>query len=448
MIFIVMVGKIMLSLLINNNYNHIINTETGKWFGFYFATKNSSLVINNVNKRQLSKLFSKYYKYKQVIELFDEIAMPIETKNNLLTKLNYLVLHTTDACNMKCKYCYAKDNINDSNPNVMSSSTMIDSINKFFSDDDFFVLFHGREPLTNYHNILKTIKHFKDNNKIHFIVQTNGMLLNESIIKTLSTYNVQINISFDGFDDFSNDLRINGYTKDYTFKITNLLQKYQDIEPILILHKNNINSIDAISKKLKAQEHDFVAYNFLWPTIENKELNKYIVDNELLYNKLVEVFENSIANDGANSYFAFKERDLYLLYGRIVYRHINNYMCNKSPCGAGKICVCVNNNGDVYPCTTVNKQKENFMGNIYDNSKKEILSSDYILKHRDINHIKDCKKCPLKIFCGGGACSGLLYNYKKNINSKSFYCKYYYNMILYIMKKCINSVENDIFQNK
>lgn len=438
----------MLSLTINDNYNILVNPNTGKWLGFIYETKLSDFKISDIKKEKLIEIYRNYEKLNRLLELFDELDKNIELKNNLLLKMNYLVLHTSDACNMRCKYCYAEDNIYDECPNKMSAKVMIDAINKFFDEDEFYVLFHGREPLTNIDQILETVKYFRNNNKIHFILQTNGMLLNDSIIDELFNLGVKINISIDGFDDNANELRINNFTKNYSQKITNLLKKYENISPILILHRNNIDKIEDISKTLKEQNHNFVAYNFLWPTADNPSLDKYVVDTDTLFLRLKELFENSIENDNYSSHFAFKERDLYLLYGRVVYRHINNYMCNKSPCGAGKICICVNHNGDVYPCTTVNGQKENYMGNINKNTKQEILDSDYILKHRDITKIKECKECPFQVFCGGGACSGLLYNYKKDINFKSIYCNYYYNMILYIMKKCIDCEKDDIFLNK
>lgn len=438
----------MIHLIRKDKYNILINSNTGRWLGFVFDDIKDEITIYDIDKQKLKNIYKSYNKLNQLVDLYDEITREIKLKNDLLTDMNYLVLHTSDLCNMKCKYCYAEDNLFNCSANKMSSKTMIDAINKFYKGKDFFVLFHGREPLTNIENILETVKNFNNNKKIHFILQTNGMLLNEDIIKTLHQSGVKINVSFDGFDDESNQLRINNTTNNYTQKITKLLRTYNDISPILILHKNNIDKITEISKTLKKQHHIDVAYNFLWPTAENPVLDSYAVDNEKLFHELKKVFENSIENTEDGSYFSFKERDMYLLYGRVVYRHINNYMCNKSPCGAGRVCLCVNYNGDVYPCTTVNSQPENYMGNIYKDTTEDIINHDYVLKHRDINQINDCKNCPYSIFCGGGACSGLLYNYKKDINVKSIYCKYYYNMISYIIMKCIDVFGENIFINK
>ncbi len=427
----------MISLLQKKNYNFLINNTTGRWCGFlsqHFLKNEKN--INNISKQEFVNTFKINLPEQELRKIYDIISANIELKNNLLTKLNYLVLHTSDACNMKCKYCYATDNISYCNSNLISSKTMIDAIELFKTDDNFTVLFHGREPLTNYKNIIQTVKHYHNSN-IKFILQTNGLLLDESKLATLESLGVNISVSIDGFTNSQNQLRINHYTKNYTKKIKALLKTHPSISTILILHKKNIKGIISIKNKLQKLKQTGSAFNLLWPTGENPKLEKYVINTKILFKQMKKLFLSCINN--SNSEFNFKERDLYLLYGRIVNRHINNYMCNKSPCGAGKVCICVDNKGDCYPCTTVNGQTENFMGNIYKNSKREILEHDYILKHRNISKIQNCKNCPLSIFCGGGSCPGLLYNYKNLINFKSIYCNYYKNMILWIMELCVNS---------
>lgn len=434
----------MLNLISLDKYKVILNPSTGKWIGFVDENINLNKA-ENVTLDDIEKIFANNKNYNKILNSVKRISKKTPLKNDLLKNLNYLVLHTTDQCNMSCLYCYAEDNIAKCNTkaNLMSAQTMIDAINKFYNGGDFYVLFHGREPLINWKNIQKTIQHFKQNNNLHFILQTNGLLLNEKIIEQLNENNVQINVSVDGFDDEANQLRINGKCFNFTNHVVSLLKNHKEISPILIIHNKNIHKIKDITAKLKSMGHTNVAYNFLYPTAENPHLDNLVPDNDELFEVLKDVFEQSINEEYE---FDFIERDLYLLYGRVAFNHINNYMCNKSPCGAGKVCICVNYDGDVYPCTTVKGQKENFMGNIYKNSTKEILNHDYVLKHRDINQIQQCNDCPYKIFCGGGSCSGLIYNYKKEINAGSIYCKYYKNMISFFMKKCID-LSNDFFEN-
>lgn len=430
----------MITLIIKDNLNIMINEETGRWFCF-----NSNLedqVIKNITDDKIKKMYNNYSEFK---DLHEEIKLKKEPIKGILNEMNYLILHTTDACNMNCTYCYAKDNIENNiinNDNYMTSDTMIESINKFYNGNNFYVLFHGREPLLNYNNILNTIIKFKDNEKIHFILQTNGLLLDEEKIKVLKKHKVSINISIDGFDDQSNSLRIkNNIINNDTNKIKNIILKNK-ISPIIILHKKNSKQILKITKELMENNINQAAYNFLWPTKNNKKLTKEVLSNKELIKIMKELIDISVKN----SQFVFKERDLYLLYGRILKRHINNYMCNSSPCGAGTNCLSIYKNGEIYPCTMLNNQSENYLGNLK-NNVKDIMNSNAEIKNRNINLINDCKECPLRIFCKGGGCPGFIYNYTNNINEKSIYCEYYYEIIIYLIKKIFQISKQKYFIN-
>lgn len=427
----------MITLIIKDKLNIFINEETGRWFCFKSNLKNQ--VIRNIKTNTIKDMYNKYIDFKPLLE---EIKKPVKEVNNMLNDMNYLIFHTTDACNMRCKYCYAEDNICENESNFMTSETMIKSINKFYKNKQFFVLFHGREPLTNYKNIIDTVKYYKNNGNITFILQTNGLLLDDKKIKELNSYNIIINVSVDGFDDESNSLRINGLTNlDYTNRIKKIIIENK-ISPIIIVHQNNYKKIPEITEYLIENKINGASYNFLWPTNENKELSKKVIPCEELLKIMKQVINISIKD----SDFIFKERDLYLLYGRILKRHINNYMCNSSPCGAGKNCLSIYKDGEIYPCTMVNNQKENYLGSI-NNTYEEILNKDVVLKRRDINKIKDCSICPLRIFCKGGGCPGFIYNLTNNVNEKSIYCDYYYEIIIYMIKKIFKLSNKKYFIN-
>ncbi len=426
----------MITLISKDNYNFLINEKTGKWLAFLY--KKEDEVIRNITNKRIKELFTNYEEFKEELKV---VKNSEEVKNTKLNKMNYLVLHSSDACNMHCKYCYADDNLCDQESNLMDSKVMIQAINKFYKDEDFFVLFHGREPLTNYENIIKTLEHYKNNSKIHFILQTNGTLLDDEKISTLKRYNTIINVSVDGITDNNNIFRINGSKIDYTNRIKKLIEKYK-FGPIMIIHKKNYKDLVKITDYFINNNICGASYNFLWPTKENKSLNKYVISCEDLFNTMKKVFDMSIKDNK----FIFKERELYLLYGRILKRDIYNYMCNSAPCGAGRNCLSVYKDGQVYPCTMVNAQRDNYLGSLND-SIEEIMNRKVVLKERDIKKIKDCKMCPLRLYCKGGGCSGFIYNLTGDVNGKSLYCEYYYNIILYIMKKIYLMSEKKYFVN-
>lgn len=435
----------MITLVVENNFNLLINEKTGKLLCFKYPTLPQ--IVRNITKDQFRALFRGYSECEEIICQFDVLEQTKKVVNDLLQEANYLVLHVSDRCNMHCAYCYAEDNELDRDQ-IMDSEIMIRAIDKFVDNCHHLnVLFHGREPLTNYLNILRTLEHYRGYSKLSFTLQTNGMMLTDKIINQLIKYNVNISVSLDGITNKANKLRINGETSsNYTKRITNLIKKY-NLSVISIIHNENIDELLDVRDFLVENNLNSAAFNFLWPTRENPMLENEVVNQERLIVEMKRLFLTSIEDDRGGKYFGFKERDLFLLYGRVIFRHINNYMCNKSPCGAGKNCFSVNYNGDVYACTTVNKQKENYMGNILHDSLADIISQEVELRKRKIDEIEDCNKCPYSIFCGGGGCAGFIYNSSGNVNSKSIYCDYYKEMIRFLIEYSYECSRNKYFIN-
>ena len=442
---VLIIRKKVITLVVEKNFNLLINEKTGKWLCFKYPTVPQ--IIRNITENQFRTLFRGYSECEDIICKFDVLEQPQEVINDLLQKANYLVLHVSDRCNMHCEYCYAEDNELD-REQIMDSETMIKAIDKFLDNCHHLnVLFHGREPLTNYSNILRTLEHYCDNKRISFTLQTNGVLLTDDKINQLKKHNVEISVSMDGISDKANKLRINGETSlNYTKRIIELVKKYH-LSVITIIHNENIDELLDIRNFLIRNGLNSAAFNFLWPTRENPMLENEVVSQERLIVEMKRLFLTSIEDDRGKKFFDFKERDLFLLYGRVVFRHINNYMCNKSPCGAGKNCFSVNYNGDVYACTTVNKQKENYMGNILHDLLADIISREVELRKRNIDEIEDCNECPYSIFCGGGGCAGFIYNSSGNVNSKSIYCDYYKEMIRFLIEYSFECSRNKFFIN-
>lgn len=117
----------MITLLIKEKINIFINEETGRWFCFKYDLNNQ--VIRNISDAQARKMYSNYYEFKDYLTEVKHYVNPV---NDLLNDMNYLILHTSDSCNMKCKYCYACDNIHNNDMNLMSSNTMIKAIDLKF----------------------------------------------------------------------------------------------------------------------------------------------------------------------------------------------------------------------------------------------------------------------------------------------------------------------------
>ena len=120
-----------------------------------------------------------------------------------------------------------------------------------------------------------------------------------------------------------------------------------------------------------------------------------------------------------------------MLWNRLFYRKLSNYMCMNTPCGAGTNTLTIDADGEVYPCALMLPSLESGfrIGNIYTDSILSLLQKDSIVKHRDLDRIAPCTVCTYRAACAGGGCGIAFYHLKKDINAVSLYCDYYYEIL-------------------
>jgi len=140
-----------------------------------------------------------------------------------------ITLDISSSCNLKCQMCSLEDNYD--NKSFMSLETF-EKIIPIIPKLDYIDLNCNAEPLMNKNliRILKTIKHVSPKTKVGF--PTNGVLLNEKIIRELITNNLDV-IRFS----------INGATKE-TFES---IRTKADFNKVIF----NVDLFSKVKKQLK-----------------------------------------------------------------------------------------------------------------------------------------------------------------------------------------------------
>ena len=219
-------------------------------------TKNNLLSINDVicqNLQDIDILIPKEIDEEKYLE---------KNRDKLLkqTNIRVMILHMTDFCNLRCKYCFVEHNM----PKHfcrqnMSKEVMHKAIDKFVSlinkykPDNPIIVFYGGEPLLNWETVLDGLEYLSNvypNTNITKSIITNGTLIVDGIAAELKKHNVNVGISIDG-DKISHDAnRIypnqKGSWKDVLAGIQ-ILKKH-NIEPSAscVLPKGNISRIHKI----------------------------------------------------------------------------------------------------------------------------------------------------------------------------------------------------------
>jgi radical SAM protein with 4Fe4S-binding SPASM domain len=342
-------------------------------------------------------------------------------------KLDELWMYVTMACNLRCKHCLVDAG------KMLKKELSIDEFKKVVDDSiklgvkRFYIT--GGEPFIK-EGIFDLIKYITKTKKRELIVLTNATLFDDKKIdqlKKLAGPRLLVQVSLEGpnakiHDKLrgkgSFDAAVDGIKKLMSIGIIPIVST-----AISKLNENDIAKTSQYLSKLGIQEH-----NVLWMHAKGRGVDHM---NELF------VPSDNIAKAMKTLKKAYKEKEVIFdnvesLKVRIrTKRGRKNDLCNN--CFEK---VCVNSDGNVYPCASLNGDKDFNAGSVRKKDLKDIwLDSKVMQKGRD-NSVKDkaeCSKCYLQYFCGGGCTSHSYYasqvdTGKGSITATDPYCSTYKSM--------------------
>lgn len=133
---------------------------------------------------------------------------------------------------------------------------------------------------------------------------------------------------------------------------------------------------------------------------------------------------------------------LYILWNLLLFQP---HMCFRNPCGAGRNQLHINVDGNIYPCQDWRSINEHPITNVINNDLAIKLKENELVRNiqnRNLDLIKECKKCNWKRFCG--MCPREIFSEKGNINSNGSMCKFYdivFREILWLFKDNLHNIE-------
>ncbi len=157
--------------------------------------------------------------------------------------IRVMVLHLTDFCNLKCKYCFIEGGMCENYVRQnMSKEVMKAAIDKYIKILDRghhkinpSIVFYGGEPLANWEVVkygLEYLDKCKKSGKLKYdidkVIISNGTLITKEIAKTLKKHNVLVSLSMDGIKEVHDYNRIdynNEGSFDKTMRGFNLLRE-------------------------------------------------------------------------------------------------------------------------------------------------------------------------------------------------------------------------------
>jgi len=318
----------------------------------------------------------------------------------------FLDIYTTNACNLKCSYCYLKRK----NIKANKKSSINKTLSHFFSeynDKSIYCTFIGGEPLLEFELIEHAVSLSKKlskrkKKKIFFNLVTNGTLLNDERIDFLRKHNFYIVISLDGDKETQDEQRAfrNGSS---CFELVqgNLIKLNKCIPNLTVRMTVTSASVENLTKNVEFLISKNINRMGFVPTYED---NWRKDDLKKFKNKLQEIIIlwNRIITERPNFYIMpFLDYLQTWENGNFIF-HPYMHSCQLNYQKRYSVSI----EGDIYPCHRFTSLKENKfkLGNIFKKGVEKQVERDFY------NTIQETKKNTTDY-----GCFALNYDNNKNI---------------------------------
>lgn len=361
--------------------------------------------------------------------------------------LSLLIKPASSLCNLKCRYCFyhsLSDIRETASYGVMSMDTLEEIVRKAleFADTSCTFAFQGGEPsvagldfFKNYIELVK--KHNVKNIRVHNVLQTNGVLIDEEWAEFFAANKFLIGVSLDGPKDFHDLNRVNVNDSGTFNKVMSAISLFDK-------YKVEYNILSVVSANIA--KHPMKIYNFfkksgfkfiqfipcLDPLDEIPGANRFSLTPERYESFLKGIFDLWYNDFMKDEYVSIRYFD-----------NLVGLMMGNGPeaCGMFGECNCqfvIEADGGVYPCDfyVIDKWR---IGDIKSDSFDEMrLSSvcrDFIDSSKHVH--ESCRECQWFNLCRGG-CRRNREPYMDGKPILNYYCTTFKNFFEYSYKRLYN----------
>ncbi len=410
---------------VNGGAVHVVDDVTYRVLDFY-EDKNLeeiiSLLADEFDRQKIEE------SYNEIEELVKEGLLYTEDEYefhpsfvNREPVVKALCLNVAHDCNLKCKYCFAKQGDFGGNAELMSLDVgkkamdflVANSGNRRNLDIDFF----GGEPLMNWEVVKELVKYGREIEKpagknMRFTITTNGVLLDDEKIDFINEHMHNVVLSLDGRKEINDQMRLTINDRGSYDTIVPKFQKLVSQRPkdkyYYVRGTFTRDNLD-FSKDI----NHFADLGFELTSIEpvvDDESNPFALREEDLP-KIFEEYENYAAELAQRQLEGEKLKFFHFMIdlnqGPCVIKRITG-------CGAGNEYVSIVPNGDIYPCHQFVGKEEFVMGNVHEDEITLPESMREMFREAHVYNKESCKTCWNKFYCSGG-CHANAINFNEDI---------------------------------
>ncbi len=371
-----------------------------------------------------------------------------------------LVVKIASRCNLNCTYCYMYNGGDDTyklQPKFMSRQTIHTLIARVREHclahelESFTFVFHGGEPLLasktlitefvdHAHQVLDELV------RVHFSVQTNGVLLDEAWCQTLGSLGIHIGVSLDGLPEQNDKYRVDHAGKGSYSRIVEGFRIARQ-SPYTKLPPGLLCVIDIAADPVATYQHFKQIHSdnvdFLLPDANYDKPSYFHKTSQYTpYGDwLTAVFDSWRADTNRLSIRFFRN-----IMQAVLGKSIGSDMMGD---GRNEVLV-IETNGDIESVDVLKicgqgftKNNANLIGTSLDEALATPLAQLYNLSHVQLP--RKCLACPINDICGGGYLPHR-YSSENGFDNPTFYCHDFMKLITHVQNAVLSEFPASVLE--
>jgi uncharacterized protein len=334
-------------------------------------------------------------------------------------RLFFFELIVSDTCNLACTYCCAatRPARRVPPPDLAIGTLWVDRILEYCLRNAVAQVeleFTGGEPLANVEFLEHTLAYASDRLPAHgicpsFSLVTNLTLLGGRQLDLLHRYPIQLNLSIDGREEEHDAQRPFAAGRgSYRAVLKNLTRlRESGIHPHGVQSTITVRTVDRLPEiarhLLDLGFTQLSLHKMNLGGVERGEPLSLLPDPKLYVEKLFETFETEYLPFWSRTGVMPHARFLGLAFAYLL-ESKRAYMCQRSPCGAGRTIVATKPDGEVYGCAIGPWSKPFRYGNLHHDTFEDCQSSAAASSsaRRRVEDVPGCRDCLFRGWCQGG----------------------------------------------
>jgi uncharacterized protein len=312
---------------------------------------------------------------------------------------NSLFLNLSNACNLKCAYCYSSGCLVDDAPRFMGRDEVIAAVEYLFQGiypgESASITFAGGEPLLNFQAIEAAVELAQRRQRekgvpIQYRILTNGTIMDAELLRFISAHGIWIQISLDGPPE-THDLLRRAHDGSGTFdKVDRTIRFLKEngyhrfsVRSTVCHGNSDLNEIKRFLDGMGLKDI------YLRPVIAGPGESVRLTEEDVskvcaFYDKASKRLMEDDTAELPEDFSVYVNR---LTLGLKTKRH----------CGAGRDLLVVTPGGTFYPCPSLADDPRYRLGTLTDGLDRELS-----FENLSVDEKPKCRRCWARNLCGGG----------------------------------------------